>query len=53
MGTPWAGAHARLQWNEGTADLGPDLEGSHPRFSILNGGDVLVAKVKQVVDRVA
>jgi hypothetical protein len=40
------GVRARSHRNEGTADLGPDLEGSHPRFSMLAGGDLIAAKVK-------
>ncbi len=52
--TWWAhcrlGEHASSHGDELTGDLGPDLEGARPDFPILNGGDVIAAKVKQVVD---
>jgi DNA-binding Lrp family transcriptional regulator len=36
--------------NGRTADLDPDLEGLHPGFSILNGGDMVAVEVEEIVD---
>ncbi len=49
-GTGWA--HCRLCQSSHAGDLGPGLEGLGPGGSILDGGEVIAAEVKQVIDRI-
>ena len=42
----------RLRGNRGIADLGPGREGLGSSDSVLGGGDVIAAEMKEVVDRV-